>query len=457
MNMLFSTTWLSTIFTEYEGHVSETKNIKQVTTDSRIQTNQSLFIPLVGENFDGHDFVQMAIDNGAVALLWEKTKPLPINLPKEMIVYFVQDTLEGLQILAKQYRQVVEPTVVGITGSNGKTTTKDLVAAIAKTTYKTHFTHGNLNNHIGLPLTILSMPRDTEVLVLEMGMNNFGEIEQLSKIAQPDFAMIVNIGESHIEFLGSREGIAQAKLEILAGIKQGGYLIIDGDEELLKSAYNEQYVISCGVHESNDLQISHIRADSTGKTTFKLSNGNTYTIPLLGKHHVHNATYAIALGELLDICNDQIQAGLEHVNLTSMRMELMKGANNVSIINDAYNASPTSMKAAIETTKQIEGFREKVLILGDILELGEYSRQFHEEVAYVVTPPITAVMTYGEEAQIISKTVENLRADIMCAHFQNKALLLEQLQQYLHKDTILLFKASRGMQFETLVKAIQEN
>src|SRR5699024_9877210 len=138
------------------------------------------------------------------------------------------------------------------------------------------------------------------------------------------------------------------------------------------------------------------RADSTGKTTFKLSNGNTYTIPLLGKHHVHNATYAIALGELLDICNDQIQAGLEHVNLTSMRMELMKGANNVSIINDAYNASPTSMKAAIETTKQIEGFREKVLILGDILELGEYSQQFHEEVAHVVTPPITAVMTYGE-------------------------------------------------------------
>src|SRR5699024_9643968 len=160
------------------------------------------------------------------------------------------------------------------------------------------------------------------------------------------------------------------------------------------------------------------------------------------------------LGELLDICNDQIQAGLEHVNLTSMRMELMKGANNVSIINDAYNASPTSMKAAIETTKQIEGFREKVLILGDILELGEYSRQFHEEVAYVVTPPITAVMTYGEETQISSNTVENLRADIMCAHFQNKALLLEQLQQYLHKDTILLFKASRGMQFETLVKAI---
>lgn len=451
--MLFTTTWLQTIFTQFKGHLKKQEWIHEVTTDSRTSTVNALFVPLVGEYFDGHDFVHQAIDNGAIAILWDEKKALPSNIPNDIIVFFVADPLASLQTLAKHYRELIQPIVVGITGSNGKTTTKDLVTSIVKTTYKTHFTHGNLNNHIGLPLTILSMSRDTEVLVLEMGMNDFGEIELLSNIAQPDYAMIVNIGESHIEFLGSRVGIAQAKLEIITGLKSEGCLFIDGDEELLTKKYNHM-TISCGFKPGNDLQIEHFTSKKK-ETTFQLSNGQTYTISLLGKHNVHNAAFAVALGERLNIPYDHVQKGLSRVVPTSMRMEFVTGKNGVSIINDAYNASPTSMKAAIEVVKNIKGFRKKILILGDILELGSHSTELHQQVAETITHPITAVFTYGKEAKIISHTVKTLSPDIDSIHFQAKNDLIKHLRYYLHEDVLLLFKASRGMQFETFIKALQ--
>src|SRR5699024_1235287 len=186
--------------------------IETVVTDSRLKVKQSLFVPLIGDQFDGHQFVEGALNNGAVAILWQEDRELPPSVPKQVPVFFVKNTLDALQQLASLYRNKVDPIVVGITGSNGKTTTKDIVSSVVKTTYKTHFTQGNLNNHIGLPLTILGMPNDAEVLILEMGMNHFNEIDLLSKIARPDYAIITNIGESHIEHLGSREGITKAKL-----------------------------------------------------------------------------------------------------------------------------------------------------------------------------------------------------------------------------------------------------
>src|SRR5690625_2748988 len=338
MNMLFTTEWLSGIFSSHQ--VKSHRAIEEVATDSRKQTKNALFIPLIGEHFDGHDFVHMAIKNGAIALLWDESKPLPEDVPEEILLFYVPNTLTGLQTLAKRYVEKVNPIVVGITGSNGKTTTKDLVAAVATSSYETHYTDGNLNNHIGVPLTILSMIPQTELLVLEMGMNDFGEIELLSNIAQPDYAMIVNIGESHIEFLKSREGIVKAKIEILAGMKDEGFLIIDGDEPLLKKVHNRKHVISCGLHDLNDVKIKYIKTLSD-QTSFQLSNGHTYAIPLLGKHNVHNATFAITLGELLGISQKKMKERLGSLKITSMRMELREGRNGVSIINDAYNASPT--------------------------------------------------------------------------------------------------------------------
>src|SRR5699024_9929022 len=284
-------------------------------------------------------------------------------VPESFVFFFVKDTTNGLQQLAKEYRDKVNPIVVGITGSNGKTTTKDLVKAVVQTTKKTHATEGNFNNHIGLPLTILQMKKDTEVLVLEMGMNHFGEIDVLTKIAQPNYAIITNIGESHIEHLGSRSGISRAKLEIKNGLQSDGYLLVDGDEALLHHLREEKYVITCGFNQINDVRINKVYLHAQ-TTTFEV-NGQKYTIPLLGKHHAKNAAFAVEVASFLQIDHKKVQQGFDSFTHSNMRFEWLEGKNNVSIINDAYNASPTSMKAAIEVVKQIEGYSHKGLVLGD--------------------------------------------------------------------------------------------
>ncbi|WP_188454485.1 UDP-N-acetylmuramoyl-tripeptide--D-alanyl-D-alanine ligase [Virgibacillus oceani] len=451
--MLFTTEWISNTFTEYQGAAPDTIPIDEVTTDSRKKTKKGLFIPLIGDNFDGHDFIKQAFDNGAVAVIWDKSKNLPEFLPTDFPVFLVDDTLIALQKLAAVYRTEINPIVIGITGSNGKTTTKDLVAAVVKSQYRTHYTDGNFNNHIGMPLTILAMDRQTEVLVLEMGMNHFGEIEQLSTIARPDAAIITNIGESHIEFLGSREGIAKAKLEITSGLKKDGILIIDGDEQLLKQVHKRDHVITCGFSSNNDVIIKEVSIQHD-QTVFNLSDGTEYTIALLGKHHAKNASYAITLGKRLGITRDTIKQALLSLELTSMRFEMLKGKHNVSVINDAYNASPTSMKAAIEVVKQMTGFSDKVLVLGDIFELGEHAKTLHQSVAEVIDSPITALFTFGNDSEIISKAVQKQNKPIICRHFNTREALLNELHAYLNEDTLLLFKASRGMQFELFVKEI---
>src|SRR5699024_4815645 len=260
-------------------------------TDSRKFAANSLFIPIVGERFDSHQFLAQAIENGAVATLWDESQTIPEAFAEEISFFLVDDTIIAMQQLAKAYRKLIDPLVVGITGSNGKTTTKDLVSATLRQAFRAHATKGNFNNDIGLPLTILSMPRKTEVLILEMGMNHFHEIERLTYIAEPNYAIITNIGESHIEFLGSREGIAKAKLEIKEGLQQDGALIIDGDEALLDHIKQEKYVVSCGYSNNNDIVLSNIKLEN--QRTYFTYQQDTYHVPLLGKHHAKNACFAI--------------------------------------------------------------------------------------------------------------------------------------------------------------------
>ncbi|WP_249869870.1 UDP-N-acetylmuramoyl-tripeptide--D-alanyl-D-alanine ligase [Oceanobacillus saliphilus] len=453
--MLFTTKWLSEIFPNYQGVISEKNEINSVTTDSRSKESNSLFIPIIGENFDGHDFAEQAIENGASGIIWDKGKKIPNSIPNDFPIFFVNDTLKALQDLATSYRDEINPIVIGVTGSNGKTTTKDLTAAVVKTNYRTHYTNGNFNNHIGLPLTILSMPRDTEALILEMGMSNFGEIDLLTKISRPDYAIITNIGESHIEFLGTREGISKAKLEIVNGLKENGILIVDGDEPLLENLNLSQQVIKNGFLETNDNVLSEVAITPT-ETGFNMSDGLRYRVPLLGKHHAKNASFAVTIGKLLKIAPEKSNDAFQKLELTGMRFELIKGINDVSIINDAYNASPTSMKASIEVVKQMDGFRQKVLILGDILELGSYSEVLHRSIADTIEAPITAVLTYGEHAKLIAKEVAEQGKIKECNHFTSKEALTEALHSYLTKDALLLFKASRGLKFETIIEAIQK-
>ena len=451
--MLFTTNWLAKQFPTNHGGIQDNITIKQVTTDSRAKGEGLLFVPLVGENFDGHEFVKQAIDNGACAIIWDESKHLPDDILPNLPIYFVKDTLSALQDLASAYRTEIDPIVIGITGSNGKTTTKDLTSAVVKTTYRTHATKGNFNNHIGLPLTILSMDRNTEALIVEMGMSNFQEIDLLTRIARPDVAIITNIGESHIEFLGSREGIAKAKLEIVNGLDEDGVLIIDGDEPLLREKHINQKKIACGFGAENDYKISEVKIHTTG-TEFTLSDGMTYQVPLFGKHHTKNAVFALAIGKLLNIHAEKSKQALQNLELTVMRFELLKGINDVSIINDAYNASATSMKAAIEVVKQMNGFEEKVLVLGDILELGDRAREFHESVAEVIEAPITVLFTYGVHAEWIQAAVQAKSLNLKYTHFASKEDLVQALNPYLTKHSLILFKASRGLKFEEMIEAI---
>lgn len=452
--MLFTIRELSQLFPHSFGNFKGQLVIEEVSTDSRKKTSQSLFVPLIGDHFDGHDYVIEAYQNGAIACIWDKQKEIPTDLPKDFPVFLVEDTTKGLQDLARYYREKVNPIVIGITGSNGKTTTKDIVASMTSSTYRTHHTKGNLNNHIGLPLTILSMDPTTEVLVVEMGMNHFHEIELLSKIAEPDYGIITNIGESHLANLGSREGIAKAKLEILQGLKKNGLLVIDGDEPLLASLHGKKYVKTCGFVETNDAIIQQVAIDKQ-QTHFTIKNLGSFSVPLLGKHHAKNCAYAIVLGQLLNISLDKIQQSLSSLSLTAMRFEMLTGKNNVTIINDAYNASPTSMRAAIDIVKQLGGFKEKVLVLGDIFELGEQSKQLHQSIAQVISPPITALFTLGSDMKYLHEVVHKKDPNIDCQHFTSGEALLDHLSMYLNPDTLLLFKASRGMQFELLVEAIK--
>ncbi|WP_028390580.1 UDP-N-acetylmuramoyl-tripeptide--D-alanyl-D-alanine ligase [Bacillus cihuensis] len=429
-----------------------------VSIDSRHIEPNNLFIPLRGEQVDGHQFVEKAISQGAAASFWQKDAGEP---PAGLPCIMVENTEKALQDLAKAYRKQLNCKVIGITGSNGKTTTKDMVAALLQTMYRVHKTSGNFNNHLGLPLTILGMDEDTEVAVLEMGMSSRGEIEFLSKLAEPDLAIITNIGESHLLDLGSREEIANAKLEIVAGLKAGGTLIYHGDEPLLRDRIERDltnlHVVSFGREDKNDLYpISITQTDNS--TSFEI-NGDfrePYTIPVLGVHNVQNALAAMLVAKLLRVNDTHIRNGFESVRLTNMRMELVAGAKGQKIINDAYNASPTSMKAAIELVETLEGFQSKYLVLGDMLELGNQEKEFHVNIGKIIQPDkINAVFTYGSLGHFIAEGARKSFPVDRVFSYEDKTALITDLKERTSLNDLILVKASRGMKLEEIVQALQ--
>lgn len=450
---MFEIEWLTHIFPEYKTNESnKEKIISSVATDSRTLKENSLFIPLIGDNFDGHAYVNQAIEKGSLAILWNQETPIN-EIPENVSVFFVKDTLKALQLLAREYRKLVNPKVIGITGSNGKTTTKDLLKATLSKTYITKATEGNYNNHIGLPLTILNTAINTEILILEMGMSDFKEIELLSYIAMPDIAIITNIGESHIEYLGSRKGISEAKLEITKYMNEESTIIIDGDEPLLENIDFKGKVIRCGFSKTNEYLISDIKLQENG-TLFTL-NHNHYEISLLGSHHAKNASFAIAVSELLKLNYESIQEGLNLTKITNMRFELLKGENNTTLINDAYNASPTSMKAGIEVVEDLQGYNEKILVLGDILELGVDIGKYYQEISNkIMKTNIKKVYTYGDDSIMITQYL-NKNSQIEAKHFNDKNTLIKLLKRNLIPGNLIFFKASRGIKLEDIVEQLK--
>lgn len=429
--------------------------VEGVAKDSREDMSGKLYIPIIGENFNGHQFVKQAImEKGAVASFWQKDQPEP---PTGVKLIFVEDTIEALQNLAGSYREQIGMKVVGITGSNGKTTTKDMVTSLLQTTFNVHKTAGNYNNHIGLPLTILSMEENTEVAVLEMGMSGFGEIELLSKIAKPDAAIITNIGESHMQELGSREGIAKAKLEIAAGLKPGGTLIINGDEPLLgNKVHNFKCdVITFGLNAENEYVAKDVLLKGDG--THFIIEETAYMIPVLGAHNVTNALASIVVGEIFGVSEENRKKGLEKVSLTAMRNEVVEATGGWLIINDAYNASPTSMRAAIDLLSSLTGYKKKIAVLGDMLELGDQEQAFHEEVGkYLQDKNVDYVYTYGELGKEIAKGASFVLDPLQVKVFMDKTELIHDLQELIQPNDVVIVKGSRGMKLEEVVYGLAD-
>ncbi len=422
----------------------EDLDIQNFEKDTRIIQKGDMYVAIKGEKFDGNDFYKDAINKGAVACLMSKE-------PEEKIgnIVLVENTVKAIQQIAAYKRSKVDIPVVAVTGSVGKTSTKDIVAAVMSQKYKVLKTQGNLNNDIGLPFTLLRL-HDENAIVVEMGMNHFGEISLLTSIAKPTLAIITNIGTAHIGNLGSRENILKAKLEILEGL-QGNSVIINNDNDLLsdwaeknKGKYN---IITYGINNKNSKYVAEDIHSYEDRSEYKI-DGKEVVVPVGGEHFVLNSLCAIAVGRYFDIPMAKITEGISGFELTKGRMEIEKAKCGASIINDTYNANYDSMKAAIEYLEKIEGKR-KIAVLGDMKELGDYSESLHRKVGEEVKN-IDILITIGELAKYIEET-----ADVReMLHFDNNESALEYLKKIMKKDDIILLKASNSMKFGDIAKEL---
>lgn len=415
--------------------------------DSRQMTNGGMYIPLKGERFDGHNFIESAFQTGAQAIISEKD----VNY-EDKIVIKVKDTHQALKDMASYLRNHRPVKVVGVTGSVGKTSTRDMVYSVVKQKYKTLKTEGNYNNEIGLPLTILRY-HDEEVLVLEMGMNHLQEMSRLSMIARPDIACITNVGTAHIGELGSRENILKAKLEIINGMKEGSTLIINQDNDMLQTVELPHLnVVRVGKGREASIQASHIVLEET-KSSFEVEyqgKKEIIEVPVQGEHNISNALIAIAVGIELNISLEDIKKGIQEFKLTKNRMDILE-KNHKTVIDGTYNASVDSMKSSIDVLANYK--KRKVAILADMLELGDYSQQLHEEVgSYVASKGIDILVCVGKEAKYIYQKARESMKDVY--YFESNQEVIARLDELLKEDDVILVKGSHSMNLKEVVEKI---
>lgn len=429
-----------------------------VVIDSRKAGENFIFVATKGERVDGHRFIPDVFAKGALGVVCEKE---PESLPGPCIV--VEDSFEALKQIGEFYRQQLPVKVVGITGSVGKTSTKEFVAAVLSMKYKVHKTLGNYNNEVGVPLTVLSMPEDTEVAVLEMGINHFGEMHNLSRIARPDICIMTNIGQCHLEFLGSREGILKAKSEMFDFMKEDGNVCINGDDDMLASIkeVKGKKPVTFGLSEQCRVYATDIKGKGLfGSEAVIHGNGESFAvqIPLPGEHMVYNALAAAAAGQLLGLTPEEIRDGIAAVESVSGRSHIVKLPDKV-LIDDCYNANPVSMEAAIDLLLQADGRR--VAVMGDMFELGEQEKEMHARVGkYAADKGVECIICAGKLARCIyegARETAGERKDGPAAeifYFEDRESLLEGINQILKPGDTILIKASHGMGFEKVVEQL---
>ncbi len=435
----------------------EDRVISSVSTDTRTIQQGALFFALRGDQFDGHKFVQIAMENGAICCVVAKDS----QVPEEMPVIVVEDTQLALGHLAAAYRRRFSIPVIGITGSVGKTSTKEMIASVLKQSYQTHMTQGNFNNEIGLPLTVFQLEQSHETMVLEMGMSHFGEISRLTKIAGPELAVITNIGVSHIENLGSREGILKAKLEILEGLQMDGTVVLNGDDTLLWDARGEMdcETLYYGIENPNCDLIARDICTYSDSTTFTCKiEGKEYEflVRVPGIHHVYNALAAILVGIRNRVPIEAIRQGVREFLPSGLRQTLIE-LPNFRVIRDCYNASPDSMRSGLSVLMLTETSGRHVACLGDMLELGEISESSHREIGRLVTElGVNCLITVGKASHWIAcGAVEAGMKPADIHEFETNQALCEKLPELLEPEDVVLVKGSRGMRLEEVVEAMK--
>ena len=430
------------------------EDVTSVTTDSRNVPAGSLFIPIVGEKFDGHRFIDAALDQGAAGVLCAK---LPEDLRPDKFYIKVADTRLALKDLARHYREKFTLPVVQITGSVGKTTTKDMIAAVLTQKYRVLKTAENFNNDIGTPLTLLGLDHTHEAAVIETGMNHFGEIRYLGEMVQPDIAVISNIGDAHIEYLGSREGILKAKAEILENLRPGGTVILNGDDALLNTLTPPFETLRCGQGENCAYRVGEIADHGVDGITCRLTTPQgeyRLTIPAPGEHMVYSASMAAAIGEKLGLTAEEIARGVASYAPTGSRMRVLRLREERTVLDDCYNANPQSVTAALEILAKTD-CAQRVAVLGDMGELGDLTAQAHYNMgALAVMLGIDLVIAIGTHAAKIAEGVECSGGEVQ--HFATKEEALPTIRAQLTPQTAMLIKASHAMRFGQLVEALKE-
>lgn len=435
------------------------KYINGVSIDSRSVFADNLFIPIKGLTTNGHKYVQDAIDKGASASLWNIDEPNP---PAGVSVIFVEDTVAALQKLAAYYRNGLKTKIIGITGSNGKTSTKDITAGILSQKYKTQKTIGNYNTEIGVPYTLLSLDEDCEAAVIEMGMERFGEIDFLTRLVNPDIGILTSVGLVHIDNFNSIEEIAQAKLEIVRGIKSNGLFIYYGDDKLIENTVKNTKIDSSikvrtfGENSNNSLYLKEFN-ESTEGISFKISDNECeelYT-EMLGKHQALNALAAILAAKELGMTYGEIKEGMLRIEKTGLRNELLK-IKRCSILNDCYKSNPVSIKAALDILKLFRS-DNKIAVLGDMLGYREMSEDIHYNVGKSLCEySLDELVTIGKDAKAIARGARENTEIKSIVEFDTKEEAADYLGKYLNEDASILIKGSRFLKLEYIVNKLKE-
>ena len=446
------------------GNDADSRDITGIATDSREVKAGTMFCAICGQNVDGHDYIPVAVGNGAACVLCEKE---PVNAEGDFCAVVVEDTIKAIGKLAAYYRGLSRAKFVAVTGSVGKTTTKEFISAVLSAKYRTHKSKGNQNNELGLPLSIFGISPKDQVVVLEMGMSALGEIEYMTKIARPDIAVITNIGTSHLASLGTRENICRAKMEIREGLENDSRLILNGDEPLLVRQWEQlgkrPVLISIHNHEG-DFRAVNIRQKSDCIVYDMLYNEKAYTnmeIPVIGKHNVYNSLAAFAVGTMLGLSDEEIREGVQQFEKVEKRLNIYDVAG-ITVIDDCYNASPESMRAALDVLISVAAKKSArpAALIGDMLELGDYSRLMHDELGQqIARKQVQKLFCFGSMADVVAEAAikNGIRAENVCVVVDSgdPGTMADMILDTLGPGDVLLVKASRGIAAERVIEAMR--